>query len=410
MATVGEYLKNARKARNLSVREVAIRTKISPKYIQCIEDDDYGQLPQGPYIKGYISAYALQVCGECDKALKLYASCHHSTSPATAAAPPEGEDAAINTQPLKDERQSAWRAGVSRGFSIFRRLHHAFPPRTWRSRAADYGAQSPLCDAVRRNPLPSIGRRAADRMANHRKSFLKRVLFSVLVGAGGAVLVFAGVGIYHVFIYANHPTAARADRQVAPTAQTRPLAANGPPSPLAPRSIHGETATRSQPPAKATAAAGGGPAVKGRAPSSSAAPVPGQADRAAPFASDGRPAAVDTSSQPPAATAAIALIKARVCTSVDDRMPVGAGDAFPWTARRIYVWSLVGAADPPARVHHIYYHGNNKVGDVVLTIGSAYWRTWSYQSLGEKRLQGAWRVDIASDDGQVLRSLPFKVQ
>jgi hypothetical protein len=74
METVGDYLKKEREAKNITLREVSRLTKISEFYLDYLEKDDYEKLPQGPYIKGYISSYARLIGGNADEALKLYAS------------------------------------------------------------------------------------------------------------------------------------------------------------------------------------------------------------------------------------------------------------------------------------------------------------------------------------------------
>jgi len=76
MQTVGDYLKKEREARNISLREVARLTKISEFYLDYLEKDDYERLPQGPYIKGYISSYVRLIGGNTDEALRLYDSLH----------------------------------------------------------------------------------------------------------------------------------------------------------------------------------------------------------------------------------------------------------------------------------------------------------------------------------------------
>ena len=74
METVGDYLKKQREAKNISLRKVSHLTKISEFYLDCLEKDDYEKLPQGPYIKGYISSYATLIGGNAEEALRLYAS------------------------------------------------------------------------------------------------------------------------------------------------------------------------------------------------------------------------------------------------------------------------------------------------------------------------------------------------
>ena len=74
METVGVYLRKEREAKNISLSEVSRQTKISKFYLNYIENDDYEKLPQGPYIKGYISSYSKLIGSDVEEALKLYDS------------------------------------------------------------------------------------------------------------------------------------------------------------------------------------------------------------------------------------------------------------------------------------------------------------------------------------------------
>ena len=74
METVGVYLKREREAKNISLREVARLTKITERYLDFLEKDDYEKIPKGPYVKGYISTYSRLIGGNTEQALKLYDS------------------------------------------------------------------------------------------------------------------------------------------------------------------------------------------------------------------------------------------------------------------------------------------------------------------------------------------------
>jgi len=56
--SVGKYLKKEREARNLSLGEVAKKTRISEQILNAIEEDQYDLLPPATYVKGFLSAYA----------------------------------------------------------------------------------------------------------------------------------------------------------------------------------------------------------------------------------------------------------------------------------------------------------------------------------------------------------------
>ena len=71
--TLGEKLRQAREARGITVSEVAEQTRISPLYIQSIENNDYKPLPGGIFNKGFVKSYAKFVGVDEQEALSDYA-------------------------------------------------------------------------------------------------------------------------------------------------------------------------------------------------------------------------------------------------------------------------------------------------------------------------------------------------
>jgi cytoskeletal protein RodZ len=58
VASFGENLRQARKARNITLQEIAAATKISSRALQALEDEHFDQLPGGIFNKGFVRAYA----------------------------------------------------------------------------------------------------------------------------------------------------------------------------------------------------------------------------------------------------------------------------------------------------------------------------------------------------------------
>lgn len=57
--TLGTYLRQAREARNLSIEEIAARTKIKPSLLRHLEANDFNHWPQPYFYKmGFLRAYA----------------------------------------------------------------------------------------------------------------------------------------------------------------------------------------------------------------------------------------------------------------------------------------------------------------------------------------------------------------
>jgi len=78
--TVGTYLKSERERQNLTHDDIARITKISPAYIQAIEDDNFLPFPSSYTIKGYIKSIAEAIKADEFYALKLYESANKNIS------------------------------------------------------------------------------------------------------------------------------------------------------------------------------------------------------------------------------------------------------------------------------------------------------------------------------------------
>ncbi len=71
-STLGEKLRQAREARDITINDVAEQTRISPLYLESIENDDYRPLPGGIFNKGFVKSYAKAVGVDETEALADY--------------------------------------------------------------------------------------------------------------------------------------------------------------------------------------------------------------------------------------------------------------------------------------------------------------------------------------------------
>ncbi len=58
MRTVGQILKEARIAKNMTLADVEKATKVRSKFLAALEDDDYKKMPELPYIQGFLKIYS----------------------------------------------------------------------------------------------------------------------------------------------------------------------------------------------------------------------------------------------------------------------------------------------------------------------------------------------------------------
>lgn len=469
METVGVYLKKERESKNLSLREVARLTKISELYLDCIEKDDYKIIPKGPYVKGYISAYSRMIGVDTDQALALYESANEKKDQADAVqvdlTPPNGWKTSVASAfaGLTD-----WANGIKNRFhrpplqgtdpngstalpekrcesADTAPFHEADHPTTddtednkessvlipFRKFAQPPKASEPIVHATvhvekTQRISPEVDTRSkATQIVNFLKALWIRLITPFLDRAakgwprpsrdlwvalivlllGVTILVFSGIGVYHVFFFDKQaPTAAVTTSVAGQDTALPPL-----PSPTIPH----KTSRLKKPDIPLPTVTTAAPAPPKKRPTPPAQPA-GQT-KPAPGQNSPKPEKVsettvvtDTQATQPA-DPMIKVLKATICTSIKDRMPNGIGTTFPLSTQRIYVWSHIQTERYPTTIRHIYYHEGQIVNQVMLNVRSPFWRTWSLKNIDKDRYLGHWRVDITSDDGKVLRRLYFDI-
>lgn len=71
-ASFGEELRLAREARGITLRQISDQTRISIRYLEAIESNDYKRLPGGIFNRSFIKAYAKQISFDEKAALEGY--------------------------------------------------------------------------------------------------------------------------------------------------------------------------------------------------------------------------------------------------------------------------------------------------------------------------------------------------
>jgi len=71
--SIGEKLRLAREARGIALRDISDQTRISMRYLEAIEADDYGRLPGGIFNRSFVRAYAKFIGYDEDQAIDEYA-------------------------------------------------------------------------------------------------------------------------------------------------------------------------------------------------------------------------------------------------------------------------------------------------------------------------------------------------
>ena len=105
----------------------------------------------------------------------------------------------------------------------------------------------------------------------------------------------------------------------------------------------------------------------------------------------------------------IQVENAVICTSVEDRQPVGVDSVFNADIGRLYCFTKLTSQTDTAEISHVWYLGDTQMAKVDLPIRAKTWRTWS-----SKRILldwvGDWKVEIQDSEGNVLYEVFFVIK
>jgi len=72
MKQIGLQLKKTREEKDITLEEVAEKTKIQSRYLQAVENGDWERLPEEVYLRGFIRTYAQFLGLDAQSLIKEY--------------------------------------------------------------------------------------------------------------------------------------------------------------------------------------------------------------------------------------------------------------------------------------------------------------------------------------------------
>ena len=69
---------------------------------------------------------------------------------------------------------------------------------------------------------------------------------------------------------------------------------------------------------------------------------------------------------------------------------------------------LRSTSDVETTIRHVWYRDEEKVGEYVLPVKGAHWRTFSKKAI-EKGWAGDWRVEALDSEGRLLKTVKFRM-
>ncbi|MFQ5992214.1 MAG: helix-turn-helix domain-containing protein, partial [Nitrospiraceae bacterium] len=70
--SLGDFFKQVRETKGLTLEEVALKTRIQPDYLRALEDENFAKLPDQVFAKGFVRTYARSLGLDEDDALNRF--------------------------------------------------------------------------------------------------------------------------------------------------------------------------------------------------------------------------------------------------------------------------------------------------------------------------------------------------
>jgi hypothetical protein len=98
-----------------------------------------------------------------------------------------------------------------------------------------------------------------------------------------------------------------------------------------------------------------------------------------------------------------------VCEDVQERVPVGESETFSREVGHLYCFTAIQGADPPTEIFHRWYVGDRLINEIPIDVKGERWRCWSRKTI-LPRWKGACRVDVVTEEGDVLGTREFTLE
>jgi transcriptional regulator with XRE-family HTH domain len=405
--TFGDYLKEQREDRKISLREIALLTNITERYLDFIEKDDFAKIPEGPYIRGYISSYATAIGINAHEALDRFDSLCRERNKAKDIQHEISEDKIRQKSIVFSLNKGKWLLLSSTILVILTfGVYHLFSQNEKKALVVanlqgpeGKGFQTTL--TIKSKDNVQLLTMNGYSMSSNKPEGLQND-----VEHRGSERVHDVLSLERE----PNPQAKKPQRSAGlPSLPSKqPGEASKQTSNVQVVDAHPLNASKVGTPSVTTL-----PRLKKH--SSEQIVLKKKLDvQRRKIPKPTRPILGVTPGERTGEVRSdhgknIEVLKAAVCTDVKDKKPSGKNNSFQWSTDRVYIWNLIKCESHLSSIRHIYYFKGQKVSDIVLDIKSPLWRTWSYKALLDKRFIGPWKVDITSADGKLLQRVHFNV-
>ncbi len=98
-----------------------------------------------------------------------------------------------------------------------------------------------------------------------------------------------------------------------------------------------------------------------------------------------------------------------VCTSVENRQPVGTDSVFSDDAGKLYCFTKLTSQTDSSEISHVWFYQDKQMAKIDLPVKAKSWRTWSAKTI-MPAWKGDWKVEIQDSNGTVIKSISFRIK
>ena len=152
MGTLGQYLRSAREARGITLRDAAQQTRISFNYLKALEEEDFSRLPGEVFVKGFLKNYGKFLRLEEFEVMKRFGESRNQKSTLHSDTVVDKEPAAVvgeqKTPKLTGIEPYLWGAGIVTALILF--VFTALPERHQKAtqKAGEAGVRVPAVSPI----------------------------------------------------------------------------------------------------------------------------------------------------------------------------------------------------------------------------------------------------------------------
>lgn len=108
-------------------------------------------------------------------------------------------------------------------------------------------------------------------------------------------------------------------------------------------------------------------------------------------------------------TPVIKVDEMAICTSVEEKQPVGTDTAFVKTIGQLYCFVKVSGESDSTSIYVIWNYNDKEMAKVELSVKGKTWRTWSSKKIVEDWV-GNWKVEVSDATDNILMTKEFVIK